>query len=132
MTFGMWVCLGFGVLILIGAIIICVIDCSDGETGNGVAVLIVGLLIGLTMIIGPIIYKDAEAGARAIKDQQSNFNGGITRVVKVYNINGELIESYEGKFDIETDKASYILFDDEDGKCHIIYYTTGTIIVDEK
>ena len=30
------------------------------------------------------------------------------------------------------DQQSYILFDDEEGKRHIIYYTTGTITVDEK
>lgn len=67
-----------------------------------------------------------------MKDQQSNLNGGIERVVSVYDIDGDLIVQYSGKFDIETDRESYILFDDEQGKRHIIYYTTGTIIVDEK
>ena len=74
----------------------------------------------------------SESGRRALKDQQSDLNGGIERTVSVYDINGDLIEQYTGRFDIETDRESYILFDDEAGKRHIIYYTTGTVIVDEK
>lgn len=74
---------------------------------------------------------NTESGRRALKDQQSNLSGGIERTVSVYDINGTLIKRYSGKFDIETDKESYILFDDEDGDRHIVYYTTGTIIVDE-
>jgi len=75
---------------------------------------------------------NTESGKRALKDQQSNFNGGIVRVVQVYDVNGELIKQYEGKFDVETDKETYILFDDEYGKRHIVYFTTGTIVIDEK
>lgn len=74
---------------------------------------------------------NTESGRRALKDQQSNLLGGIERTVSVYDINGELIKQYSGRFDIETDNESYILFDDENGDRHIIYYTTGTIIVDE-
>lgn len=74
---------------------------------------------------------NSESGRRALKDQQSNLNGGIERTVSVYDINGDLIEQYTGRFDIETDRESYILFDDEAGKRHMIYYTTGTVIIDE-
>lgn len=74
---------------------------------------------------------NSESGRRALKDQEANLNGGISRTVSVYDINGDLIEQYAGKFDIETDSNNYILFDDENGKRHIIYYTTGTIIIDE-
>lgn len=63
---------------------------------------------------------------------QSNLNGGIERIVRVFDVNGDLIERYEGRFDVETDRQTYILFDDENGKRHIIYYTTGTVIIDEK
>ena len=95
--------------------------------------LVITLVITV-IICGVFIWyrSNSASGQRALKDQQSNLNGGIERVVSVYDINGDLIEQYEGKFDIETDKESYILFDDENGKRHIIYYTTGTIIVDEK
>ena len=72
-----------------------------------------------------------EGGKRTVKDFKSNFSGGIHRQVKVYDVNGRLIEEYEGTFDMETNHDNYILFDDENGLRHIIYFTTGTIIVDE-
>lgn len=68
---------------------------------------------------------------RLVKDLTSNVSGGIPRHVKVYDINGELIEEYKGTFDIETTNNNYILFDDENGLRHIIYFTTGTVIIDE-
>ena len=57
-------------------------------------------------------------------------NKGIDRTVKVYDVNGKLIQEYDGKFDIEYDDDR-IVFDDENNKRHIIYYPTGTIIIDE-
>ncbi len=75
--------------------------------------------------------NNSESGRRALRDQESNLTGGIERTVSVYDINGNLIKEYAGRFDIETDHASYILFDDENGDRHMIYYTTGTIIIDE-
>ncbi|MCD8082214.1 MAG: hypothetical protein LUE86_01485 [Clostridiales bacterium] len=57
-------------------------------------------------------------------------SGGISRLVRVYDMEGDLIEEYAGTFDVETDEH-YVLFDDEKGKRHMIYYTTGTIIIDE-
>lgn len=96
---------------------------------------IIGCIIGFVCIGGVVIYLNTESGKRAIKDMQSEFNHGIHRTVQVYDINGELIKEYEGKFDVETgsaETAPYIVFDDENGKRHIIYYTTGTILIDEK
>lgn len=73
-----------------------------------------------------------ESGARSIKNFQSETSGGLPRIVSVYDVSGGLIAEYEGTFDIDvsTDK-NRVIFDDENGKRHVIYYTTGTIIVDE-
>ena len=90
----------------------------------------VAATIAVCIVIGWRQLK-SESVRRARKDQQSNLNGGIERTVSVYDINGDLIEQYTGRFDIETDRESYILFDDEAGKRHMIYYTTGTVIIDE-
>lgn len=132
MTIGMIVSIVFGVLVLgfgIGALIY---GFANDELGAGVGIFIVGFIIGLVLIITPIIYSNTAAGQRAYKDQQSNFNvNQITREVIVYDINGDVITTYTGKFDIETDNEKYILFDDENGLRHIIYYTTGTVIVNE-
>lgn len=72
-----------------------------------------------------------ESCARTMKDINSDMNGGLSRTVRVYDIDGELVAEYSGKFDIETDHSTYILWDDEDGKRHIIYFSTFNIIIDE-
>lgn len=76
-------------------------------------------------------YQKTAKGQRAVKTQQSNFSNGIEREVKVYDVNGKLVAYYDGKFDITYDDDR-ILFDDEKGKRHIVYYPTGTVVVDEK
>jgi len=93
---------------------------------------VVGAFICIIIMIVMIWYFNSTAtGRRAFKSQESNFNNGIERVVKVYDVNGKLITEYDGKFDITYDDDR-ILFDDENGKRHIVYYPTGTVTVDEK
>lgn len=87
--------------------------------------------IALVIIASAFYLTSTEGGKRFIKDLTSNVSGGIPRHVRVYDINGELIEEYKGTFDVETTNDNYILFDDENGLRHIIYFTTGTIIIDE-
>ena len=73
----------------------------------------------------------SESCNRACKDYQSDYGGGLNRTVRVYDIEGDLIAEYSGRFDIETDHESYILWDDELGKRHIIYFSTFNVIIDE-
>ena len=117
-----------------------------------VAILFMGFLIGfafgdgkimaITMIISAALvvfvligmlfyYNNTAAGKRAYKSQESNFNYGIERTVEVYDATGNLLKTYNGKFDIDYDD-NRIIFDDENGKRHVICYPTGTVIVDEK
>ena len=131
MTIGAWI--GFA----IAALIIIIIGLSAGVSlGDGKAApAVVGTLCG--MIVSAIIlgfmlwyFGSTEKGKRAMKSQESNFNGGIERTVKVYDIKGEIIAEYEGKFDVDYNE-SRIIFDDENGKRHIIYYNTATVVIDE-
>lgn len=93
--------------------------------------IIVSLLLIFGMWFGTYLYlNNTEAGKRALKTQDSNFNNGIERVVKVYDVDGDLISEYRGTFDIDYSDER-ILFDDENGNRHVIYFKTGTIIVDE-
>lgn len=97
---------------------------------------VVGLVVTvvLTLAISGIMLwylYGTESGERIVKDTKSNITGGIERVVTVYDIDGEVIKQYEGKFDVGYD-SERIKFDDENGKRHIIYYTTGTVTIDEK
>ena len=94
--------------------------------------IVIGAIVVTILIIVSVFYlTSTEGGKRLIKDLTSNVSGGIPRHVKVYDINGKIIEEYKGTFDIETTNDNYILFDDENGLRHIIYFTTGTVIIDE-
>ena len=135
MTVGSLISIIFGVICILIGIGCCVWCCTEESGGGAVTSLLVGLFIGGLFIGGAIFYLNTESGKRAIKDMESELNNGIHRTVLVYDVSGELIKEYQGKLDIKTGNAngaSYIVFDDENGKRHIIYYTTGTILIDEK
>ncbi len=131
MTIGCIIFICLGGLILIGGIAISIWAFVEQDAAFGIGMLLVALILAAACIITSIIYSQTEAGQRALKDQKSNFGDGIERTVTVYDINGEIIEQYSGKFDVET-TSEYIIFDDENDKRHMIYYTTGTVIIDEK
>lgn len=126
MTVGGWI-LFFG----LGA---CIVGCGAliGGIADHVGIgAVVSIPFVIVLLAGMLFYYNGTAaGGRAFKSQQSNFNKGIERTVKVYDVNGKLIQEYDGKFDIEYDDDR-IVFDDENNKRHIIYYPTGTIIIDE-
>lgn len=132
MTIGAWA--GF----IVAALILIIIGLSTGVSiGDGKAApAVVGTLCGViasAIILGFMLwyFGNTEKGKRAMKTQDSNFNGGIERTVKVYDINGEIVAEYEGKFDVDHNQ-SRIIFDDENGKRHIIYYKTATVVIGEK
>ena len=132
MTVGAWV--GF----IIAALILIIIGLSAGVTlGDGKAApAVVGTLCGMivsAILLGFLLwyFGSTEKGKRAMKSQESNFNGGIERTVKVYDIKGDIIAEYEGKFDVDYNQ-NRIIFDDENGKRHIIYYNMATVVIDEK
>lgn len=124
--------IGIGVLAIIVGLACSFYFSTQKNGGGAILSVLAGFIIAAVCIGGTLFYSNTEAGKRAYKDQQSNISGGIQRTVTVYDINGNIIKQYSGEFDVETDKPNYILFDDEDGKRHVIYNTTGTIIIDEE
>ena len=130
LTIGAWIV--FGILavsmIIAGMIIAYGIKHS---WKNAIAGGFVGIILSAIVLLAMNwYYTSTAAGNRAVKSQQANFSKGIQRKVEVYDVNGNLIKEYTGKFDIEYDNDR-ILFDDENGKRHIIYYPTGAVIIDE-
>lgn len=103
---------------------------ADGTKDKILSVVIPIVIIAIIWGVGFWYYNNTESGKRAFKTQESNLNGGIKRKVTVYDVEGNVITEYQGKFDVEYDDDR-ILFDDEEGFRHIIYYPTGTVIVDE-
>lgn len=130
MTIGGW--LLFGCIFLV----IVFIAIAVGATSSSAAGWVISMFIGLVLTIGVLFgmrwyYGNTQSGKRAMKTQQSNFEEGLERTVRVYDIEGDLIQEYSGKFDVDYD-AERIIFDDNTGKRHVIYYSTATVIIDEK
>lgn len=129
MTVGGWIAFGIIALCVLGFCLF-IGTISDEVTGMVISLLI-GVIICIFICIGMHWYfNNTASGQRAIKTQESNFNMGIDRKVCVYDATGNLIKEYEGKFDVDYDDDR-IIFDDEKGLRHIIYYPTGTVIIDE-
>lgn len=130
MTVGGWIgfaCLTLAILFL--GFVISMLAESNKITAVSMAI---SVLFVIFLLIGMLFYYNkTEAGKRAFKSQESNFNNGIERTVEVYDATGNLLKTYNGKFDIDYDD-NRIIFDDENGKRHVIYYPTGTVVVDEK
>ena len=96
--------------------------------GGSFALAIVGVFV--IFFAAHWYCNNTESGKRAMKSQEINFNNNIEREVKVYDINGEVVESYRGRFDVSyTDER--IMFDDEQGNRHIIYFKTGMVTVND-
>ena len=132
-TVGGW--FGYAAIVIVIALLIWFSFCFINETSESTAAKSAVLIVAFALSVGILIgmnwyYSNTESGKRAVKTQESNFNEGIKRSVHVYDMNGGLIKEYEGKFDVDYDNDR-VIFDDEKGMRHIIYYPTGTIIIDE-
>lgn len=121
-------CSVLALCLLILGVVIAV--CAESIPGKILGIIVcIAIAVGI-WVAGWFYCTHTEGGKRALKTQQSNLNGGIERRVLVYDVSGNVIADYQGKFDIEYDNDR-ILFDDEEGLRHIIYYPTGTVIIDE-
>lgn len=106
-------------------------ECENVWKGVVITSLIAVIVLVITIIVQIWFYGNTASGARAIKSQKSELTNGLKRDVKVYSADGKLLQEYTGKFDVDYDNDR-IVFDDEKGKRHTIYYPTGTVIIDEK
>ncbi len=133
MTIGGYVLAIIISVVLLGIGIGVCFSCFDDRRYQtaGVITLIAAIALTILTWVGMRwYYQNTATGQRALKTQKSELNNGIERIIVVYDMNGQIIEKYEGKFDIEY-KDERIMFDDKDGNRHIIYFKTGTVIVHE-
>lgn len=91
------------------------------------------ILVSITMIV---FSSCGESYERAIKDFKSDYNGGLNRRVTVYDYNGQVIKSWEGKFDTQMGDSSgvpYVKFDipDSTGRKTRVIIQGGVIINEE-
>lgn len=66
--------------------------------------------------------------SRTLKSFSSDFDGGLDRTVTLYDYNGNVLDSWSGKFDLSSSEKE-IYFDDQSGKRVIIH---GGIVVAEE
>lgn len=67
---------------------------------------------------------------RFTKDVGSDVHNGLERRIKVYNVNGKIIFTQTGKFDIKYSDHDLQYIDQKNRK-HNIYIGSGTVVVDE-
>ena len=129
-----------GILIsLIPLIVICCIAYHIYDSHKHIGIGIVGILISVIALCAIWLslswyYSSTAAGRRAVKTQRSEFNDGLQRELTIYDMQGEVIAHYEGKFDIDfssEQSGQRIVFDDEQGIRHVIYPGGGIVIVNE-
>ena len=131
MTIGWWIFLGVALIggIALGAFII-----YDGNVGGGMGTILGAVILSILIACFGFWWCNNTAdGARALKDQHSNFNNGLNREIVVLAPDGREIFHYKGRCDIESDHSdNYILFEDEDGLRRIVYYgITDTVLIME-
>lgn len=126
--------------IIFGTLLVCAIDVIIGMIASQcqkkytVITLIIEVVLMAALIGGCAAYHTkTESGKRSLKTWQSETTGGIDRTVTVYDINGEEVAKYTGRFDVEESSQEGVvkIKFDCDGKRHIIYAQTGTVLIDE-
>jgi hypothetical protein len=88
-------------------------------------------ILRLTAILGlfGIIFFTgcSESCKRDLKSCQSEYDGGLNRVINVYSMNGKLLATYEGKVDVDNNNNGSIMFD-LNGKRYVYYNAIIEII----
>lgn len=97
------------------------------------SVVVLGALLAFLVLTGESC--DTAERRRIEKTNESNQNGGLDRIVYVYDYSGNLLRTYEGRIDIEeNDAGTKVLFDynvnDDEYKRIVLY--NATVIVEEK
>lgn len=119
-------------LVIVG-FVFSIIVLTDLRTISKIFTAIIAIIIIAGLWLGSnYYYTNTARGLRKSRDYKSNISLGVDRTVSVMEDDGNVIYTYSGKIDIETDNDNYILFDDEEGKRHIIYKgATQMILVED-
>lgn len=106
-----------------------------GDTSQKAIVVLIELLLVIGMVVGCGAYRtNTESGKRGLKSWKSETSGGIDRTVTVYDVKGKELAKYTGRFDVEESSQEGVvkIKFDCNGKRHIIYAQTGTVLIDER
>lgn len=126
MTVLAWVGFIFCAVFILGFGIVIAID-ADNKS-----ITIVSIVVSIALCVGAYagihwLVNNTAGGQRALKTQESSFNGGLNRKVTVYSYDGDVLGEWSGKFDVtENDQETFF---DIDGRRVIIQ---GGIIINEE
>lgn len=109
------------------------------EAHEHVSICIIGIVVSVIILCGIWVglvwyFNNTASGQRALKTQRSELGDGLQRELTIYDMQGDVIAHYEGKFDIDVSSeqsGQRIVFDDEQGIRHVIYPGGGIVIVNE-
>lgn len=78
-------------------------------------ILMVILVLGMS-----ILCVGCASWNRFVVDMKSDVGNGLERTINIYTADGELMQTYSGKIDLEMSSGGYVKFD-LDGKRYIYY-----------
>lgn len=90
---------------------------------------LVVLSVLLVIIVLAVVLNRA-AWLRGFRDMTSSLGNGADRTVTVYDAEGNVVKTYDGRFDVEIEDRK-IKFDEQDGTRHIIVVGSGTVCIDD-
>ena len=124
----------FGIVLACMICVIIFMIAEKVEAKYKIIALIIEVVLIVAMVGGCAVYHTkTESGKRSLKTWQSETSGGIDRTVTVYDINGEEVAKYTGRFDVDESSQEGVvkIKFDCNGKRHIIYAQTWTVLIDE-
>lgn len=119
MTIGGWILFAILALLFLGAGVFAIVVCKT--VAGKILGAVVSVLLTVILLVGMLWYfGNTASGKRALVDQKSELNNGLSRTVTVYTADGRVLAQYTGEIDIEGNDGGYVLFD-FDGKRYTYY-----------
>lgn len=69
------------------------------EKAKKIGIIAACVLLAVLILIGVVFFVRSST-QRTLKDIQSEYTGGLNRIVNVYSYDGKKIATYEGKIDV--------------------------------
>ena len=90
--------------------------------------LIVGAVVIAILVLIGVMFFMRSSTQRSIKDIQSEYTGGLNRIVNVYSYDGKKIATYEGKIDVAEQHTDGTVKFQLKGKRYIYYNAVAEVI----
>ena len=80
------------------------------------------IIVGIASCLLIILISGVSCSScdRVVKDVGSDISGGLNRVVTVYDMNGNVLQTYKGKIDLEPNGSGIVKFE-LNGKRYMYY-----------